>query len=115
MMVENEKTISHAVKPPIVLPPWLVVLGALALYGLTLHPWVTFGSLPFASAITGWDWHPGPLPWRPQPQYPLFFVFDSSLAPFARRLAGGGLECLYRRLRGLDAGHPGPFRAAVVA
>ncbi len=90
MMVENEKTISHAVKPPIVLPPWLVVLGALALYGLTLHPWVTFGSLPFASAITGWDWHPGPLPWRPQPQYPLFFVLTLPLRllPAAWRVAG---------------------------
>ena len=55
MMVANEKTISHAVRHPILLCPWLVGLAALALYGLTLHHWVTFGSLPFASQITGWD------------------------------------------------------------
>jgi tetratricopeptide (TPR) repeat protein len=90
MMVENEKTIGRAVKPPIVLPPWLVALVALALYGLTLHQWVTFGSLPFASAITGWDWHPGPLPWRPQPQYPLFLVLTLPLRllPAAWRVVG---------------------------
>ena len=30
---------------PILLSPWLVVLGALALYGLTLNHWVTLRSL----------------------------------------------------------------------
>ena len=90
MTVENEKTIGQSVKPPIILPPWLAALAALALYGLTLHQWVTFGSLPFASAITGWDWHPGPLPWRPQSQYPLFFVLTSPLRllPAAWRVVG---------------------------
>jgi tetratricopeptide (TPR) repeat protein len=49
------------------------------LYGCTLNHWVTFASIPFASQITGWDWHPGPLPWRPNPQYPLFFILASPL------------------------------------
>jgi tetratricopeptide (TPR) repeat protein len=90
MMVANEKTISHAVRHPILLCPWLVGLAALALYGLTLHHWVTFGSLPFASQITGWDWHPGPLPWRPNPQYPLFFIltYPLRLLPAGWRVVG---------------------------
>ena len=90
MTVENEKTIGPAVKPPILLCPCLVALAALALYGLTLHHWVTFGSLPFASQITGWDWHPGPLPWRPNPQYPLFVIltFPLRLLPAGWRVVG---------------------------
>jgi len=79
MTVENEKSIGPGVHRPIVLWPGLVALAALALYGLTLNHWVTFGSLPFASQITGWDWHPGPLPWRPNPQYPLFFILTLPL------------------------------------
>jgi len=79
MTAENEKSIGSGVKRPIVLWPWLVALAALALYGLTLNPWVTFGSLPYASQLTGWDWHPGPLPWRPNPQFPLFFLLTLPL------------------------------------
>ncbi|MGA3181359.1 MAG: tetratricopeptide repeat protein [Verrucomicrobiota bacterium] len=80
MTVESEKTIGAGVKRPIILSWWLVLLAALGLYGLTLNPWVTFGSLPFASQIMGWDWHPGPLPWRPNPQYhPLFLVLTLPL------------------------------------
>ncbi|HEX4119771.1 MAG TPA: DUF2723 domain-containing protein [Verrucomicrobiae bacterium] len=59
---------------PIVLPPWLVVLAALVLYGITLNHWVTLRSLPVVSQITGWDWHPLPLPWRPEAVAPLFFL-----------------------------------------
>jgi hypothetical protein len=90
MTEANEKTVGPPVKRPILLSPWLAALAALALYGLTLHPWVTFGSLPFASAITGWDWHPGPLPWRPNPQYPLFFILTLPLRllPAAWRVLG---------------------------
>ncbi len=93
MTVENEKTAGPPAKHPIILSPWLVALAALALYGLTLHPWVTFGSLPFASAITGWDWHPGPLPWRPNPQYPLFYILTLPLRllPEAWRVVGWNL------------------------
>ncbi|HZM06637.1 MAG TPA: tetratricopeptide repeat protein [Candidatus Saccharimonadales bacterium] len=79
MMAENEKTTGPAFKPPLILSPWLVALAALGLYGLTLNHWVTFGSLPFAAQITGWDWHPGPLAWRAAPQYPLFFILTYPL------------------------------------
>jgi tetratricopeptide (TPR) repeat protein len=78
-MTENERTIGPGAHRPIILWPWLVALAAFALYGLTLNPWVTFSSLPFASQITGWDWHPGPLPWRPTAQYPLFLILTSPL------------------------------------
>jgi thioredoxin-like negative regulator of GroEL len=90
MTAENEKTIGPEVQPPITLSPWLVALAALALYGLTLNHWVSFGSLPFASQITGWDWHPGPLPWRPVPQYPLtaILLFPLRLLPVVWRGVG---------------------------
>jgi tetratricopeptide (TPR) repeat protein len=59
---------------PILLSPWLVVLGALVLYGLTLNHWVTLRSLQMVSQITGWDWHPLPTSWRGEPIDPLFLV-----------------------------------------
>ncbi len=59
---------------PILLSPWLVVLGALVLYGLTLNHWVTLRSLQTVSQITGWDWHPLPTPWRNEPITPLFWI-----------------------------------------
>jgi len=79
MTAESEQTTGLDVKRPIILSPWLVALAALGLYGLTLNHWVTFASLPFAAQITGWDWHPGPLAWRPNPQYPLFLVLTYPL------------------------------------
>ncbi len=62
---------------PTLLSPWLVVLGALALYGLTLNHWVTLRSLQTVSQITGWDWHPLPTLWRAEPINPLFLVLTS--------------------------------------
>jgi tetratricopeptide (TPR) repeat protein len=90
MSAETEEAVAPGVKRPIVLSPLLVALAALALYGLTLNGWVTFGSLPFASQIMGWDWHPHPLPWRPTPQYPLLFVLTFPLRwlPAGWRVAG---------------------------
>jgi len=80
MTEDNEITISPRSKRPIYLSPWLVALAALALYGVTLNHWVTFASLPFASQLMGWDWHPGPLPWRPDVQYqPLFLILTCPL------------------------------------
>jgi tetratricopeptide (TPR) repeat protein len=62
---------------PIVLSPWLVVAGGLLLYGLTLNHWVTLKSLPLVSQVTGWDWHPLPLPWRTETLAPLFLVLTA--------------------------------------
>ncbi|HEY3913466.1 MAG TPA: tetratricopeptide repeat protein [Verrucomicrobiae bacterium] len=72
MTVEEKSNVPRA--RPIILAPWLVVLGALVLYGITLNHWVTLRSLPVVSQITGWNWHPLPLPWRLQPMAPLLFV-----------------------------------------
>jgi hypothetical protein len=80
MAADIEKAIGPGIKRPIILSPWVVALAALALYGLTLNHWVTFGSIPYVSQITGWDWHPGPLPWRPKLQYePLFLILTFPL------------------------------------
>jgi tetratricopeptide (TPR) repeat protein len=64
---------------PILLSPWLVVLGALVLYGLTLNHWVTLRSLQLVSQITGWDWHPLPTSWRGEPVDPLFLILTYPL------------------------------------
>jgi len=90
MTADNEKAIGADGKGPILLRPWLVALAALALYGWTLNHWVTFSSLPFAAQITGWDWHPGPLSWRPNAQYPLFFIltYPLRLLPAGWRVMG---------------------------
>ncbi len=79
MTADREKAAGSGVKCPSILSSWVVVLGALGIYGATLNHWVTFASLPFASQLTGWDWHPGPLPWRPNSQYPLFLVLTLPL------------------------------------
>jgi tetratricopeptide (TPR) repeat protein len=72
-MTAEEKS-NPAQKRPITLCPWLVILGALLLYGFTLNHWVTLGNLPIVSQVTGWDWHPFPLAWRQSQVAPLFFV-----------------------------------------
>ncbi|HEY3857750.1 MAG TPA: tetratricopeptide repeat protein [Verrucomicrobiae bacterium] len=80
MSEEIEQIPVSTVKPPITLRPWIVVVGALVLYGLTLNHWVTFASLPIAAQISGWDWHPGPLTWRTAADYqPLTLVLTSPL------------------------------------
>jgi tetratricopeptide (TPR) repeat protein len=90
MREESEKANGAGGRGPIVLCPWLAALAALALYGWTLNHWVTFSSLPLASQIMGWDWHPGPLSWRPNPQYPLFLIltFPLRLLPAGWRVMG---------------------------
>jgi tetratricopeptide (TPR) repeat protein len=79
MTADPEKTTDPGAKRPIVLSPWLVALAAMVLYGVMLNGSVTFGSLPLASQIMGWDWHPRPLLWRPNPQFPLFFILTYPL------------------------------------
>src|SRR4051812_34840498 len=58
----------------ITLCPWLTIAGALVLYLLTLNHWLTLTSLPVVSQVTGWDWHPGYLDWRPNFIAPLFTI-----------------------------------------
>ena len=72
-MTAEEKA-NPSQKRPIILSPWLVMLGALVLYGITLQHWVTLSSLPIVAKITGWDWHPIPLPWRDGYAAPLFLL-----------------------------------------
>ena len=72
-MTADEK-INTSPKPPMLLPPWLVAMAALLVYGISVHHWVTLSSLPLISKITGWDWHPIPLEWRQTQVAPLFFV-----------------------------------------
>ncbi len=72
-MTAEDKIIPPRARP-IVLSPWLVVAGALLLYGLTLNHWVSLKAMPLMAQITGWDWHPFPLRWRPEVMEPLFLV-----------------------------------------
>lgn len=70
----TEEKVNSPQKGPMIVPPALIVLGALLLYGITLQHWVTLSSLPTISKITGWDWHPFPLAWRPTEVAPLFLI-----------------------------------------
>jgi len=79
MIVNREKLPSPGVDCPVGVYPWLVVLGGMILYGVTLNGWVTFGSLPLAARIMGWDWHPGPLAWRPALQQPFNLLLSLPL------------------------------------
>jgi tetratricopeptide (TPR) repeat protein len=85
----EEREHNESARRPLTLSPWLVLLAGLALYGATLNHWVTLSSLPLVSRLTGWDWHPGALPWRPNFQAPLCLVltFPFRLLPAGWRPA----------------------------
>jgi tetratricopeptide (TPR) repeat protein len=72
-----EEKINAPPTRPILFSPWLVVIGALLLYGLTLNHWVSLRSLPLMAQVTGWDWQPYSLKWRPEPMAPLFLLLTS--------------------------------------
>src|SRR3974377_916144 len=42
---------------PVVLP-WVVAVGALGIYLLTLNPWVSLMNLPQVVKTAGWTWQP---------------------------------------------------------
>jgi tetratricopeptide (TPR) repeat protein len=73
-MTAEEKPTSLELRP-IILNPWLVAVAALLFFGVTLNHWLTLSSLPLVSLVTGWDWHPGPLPWRSGAIKPLYLIF----------------------------------------
>jgi tetratricopeptide (TPR) repeat protein len=75
-MTAEDKT-NAPPRRPIYLSPWLIVVGALLLYGLTLNHWVSLRALPLMAQVTGWDWHPYSLPWRPEAMAPLFLVLTA--------------------------------------
>lgn len=74
-----EEQVSPPQTRPILLSPWLVFLAALLLYLLTLNHWVTLQSASLVATVTGWQWHPAPLPWRQQFEPPLLVILT---APF---------------------------------
>src|SRR5947207_8389187 len=39
--------------------PWLIAIGAVALYLITLCPWITFRGFATLARSSGWDWRPG--------------------------------------------------------
>jgi tetratricopeptide (TPR) repeat protein len=62
---------------PFAFIPWLVTVAGLLFYFITLNHWVARESLSLIAGITGWDWHPLPLPWRLTPGHPLFLVLTA--------------------------------------
>ena len=54
--------------------PWIIAAGVLLIYLITLNHWVTLTSLPVVAKITGLDWHPANISWRPSSIEPLHFV-----------------------------------------
>jgi hypothetical protein len=81
-------------KPTLRLSPWLVAGLALILYGVTLNHWVTFASLPWVAKVTGWDWHPTFLPWRPTFITPIYSAVTYPFQWFPRNLQPIALNCL---------------------
>jgi tetratricopeptide (TPR) repeat protein len=69
-MTTEETSKKHTLR----LSPWLVAGIALVLYALTLNHWVTLSSLPWVAKVTGWDWHPTNLAWRPTFIAPLYYA-----------------------------------------
>lgn len=59
--------------------PWLTAILALVLYAVTLNHWVTLSSLPWVAKVTGWDWHPTFLTWRPTMIAP---IYSAIIYPF---------------------------------
>jgi tetratricopeptide (TPR) repeat protein len=76
-------TAEEKINPPssrsITLSPWLVIVGACVLYGLTLNHWVSLKALPLMAQVTGWNWHPYSLKWRPEAMAPLFLVMTAPI------------------------------------
>ena len=54
--------------------PWPLAGLAALVYLLTLNHWITLTSLPYVARLTGWDWHPSNLPWRPAFLEPLYML-----------------------------------------
>jgi tetratricopeptide (TPR) repeat protein len=77
MTVEQENNENNAPVKPFSRLPWLIGIGALLLYVLTLNHWVSMSSLPAVSKLTGWDWHPTWLDWRNTTFTPLWLVVTS--------------------------------------
>ena len=67
--------------------PWALAAIAVVLYLLTLNHWVTLGSLPAIARMTGWDWHPANLDFRPTMLQPLYtlLTFPVTLLPMGWR------------------------------
>ena len=59
--------------------PWALAAIGAVLYLLTMNHWVTVISLPVISRVTGWDWHPADLSFRPSV---LPVVYSLLTAPF---------------------------------
>ena len=83
------------------LSPWLVAGLALVLYAVTLNHWVTLTSLPWVAKVTGWDWHPTHLAWRPTFIAPLYYaitypfrLLPQSAQPIALNLLSAVLGAL---------------------
>ncbi|MGO8931474.1 MAG: tetratricopeptide repeat protein [Limisphaerales bacterium] len=62
----TEREVSPEKKFVPALLPWLVAAGALAIYFVTLNPWVSLNSLQHVAKVSGWTWLPewnGPFFW----------------------------------------------------
>src|SRR3954464_6760229 len=85
MTTESDASPKNTFVP--VIWPWLLALGAFALYLATLNHWIPLGGLAVNNSLVarleGWDWHPelfSPLTW-------LFTYPIRWLAPTTRPIA----------------------------
>jgi tetratricopeptide (TPR) repeat protein len=81
-MTTEDTSKKHTVR----LSPWLVAGLALILYAITLNHWVAFASLPWVAKVTGWDWHPTYLPWRPTLITPIYSAISYPFSVLPRNI-----------------------------
>jgi tetratricopeptide (TPR) repeat protein len=77
--------------------PWLVAIGALVLYSLTINHWLRLESLESVARATGWDW-------TPQREAPLFFLVTLPFRALPGAIQPVALNCLSAVLAALTLG-----------
>jgi tetratricopeptide (TPR) repeat protein len=77
--------------------PWLVAVGALVLYSLTINHWLRLESLDSVARATGWDW-------TPQRDGPLFFLVTLPFRALPGAIQPLALNCLSAVLAALTLG-----------
>jgi hypothetical protein len=83
-------------------------VAMLAIYALTLNPWVTVANLMPVAKVSGYLW-------QPELYNPLMFLFDVSVPLAAAGKNSAGVEYFLRPVRGGNLGFAGAVGGAAAA
>jgi len=59
-----------------------------------MNHWVSLKALPLMAQVTGWDWHPYSLKWRPESMAPLFLIVTAPIRILPKSWQPGALNAL---------------------